>query len=64
VTAGLESFPPILTPDQAARMLQISRSTLYQHVSMGRYRSAVRRGKPLRLHRDLLALEFFGRRRA
>lgn len=56
---SLSGYPPILTPDQAARLLQISKSTLYHHVSRGRYRGAVRRGHPLRFHRDLLVREFF-----
>lgn len=54
-------YAPILTPDEAARMLRISKSTLYQHISAGRYRSAVKRGKPLRFLRDQLVREFFKR---
>ncbi len=52
------TFPPILNPDEAAGLLQIKRSTLYRQVSEGRYRSAVKRGKPLRFWRDRLIQEF------
>ena len=56
---GFAAYPPILTPAQAARLLQISKSTLYHHVSRGKYRRAVHRGPPLRFHRDMLVREFF-----
>lgn len=52
-------FPPILTPIQAAKLMQIERTTLYRWVSQGRLRSCVRRGKPLRFWRDRLVSEFF-----
>lgn len=51
-------YPPILTPKQAAELLGIKLSTLYRHVSEGRYASAVKRGKPLRFWRDRLIQEF------
>lgn len=60
--SNLGDYPPILTPDQAARLLQVSKSTLYSHVSLGRYRRATHRGHPLRFHRDLLIKEFFKHR--
>ncbi len=60
ITAALSgtSLPPILTPEQAAAMIQIKVSTLYRHVSEGRYAGAVKRGKPLRFWRDRLVQEF------
>ena len=54
----LRSLPPILTPDEAAALLRLKVSTLYRHVSEGRYAAAVRRGKPLRFWRDRLVQEF------
>lgn len=52
-------FPPILTPDQAASMLQVSRHTIYRWSSEGRYKQAIRRGKPLRILRDRLLKAYF-----
>jgi excisionase family DNA binding protein len=56
--AALKGTPPVLTPTEAASMLRIKLSTLYRHVSEGRYGGAVKRGKPLRFWRDRLAQEF------
>jgi len=56
--AALGRFPPILTPQEAANLLRIKISTLYRHVSEGRYGSAVKRGKPLRFWRDRLIQEY------
>ena len=56
--AALGGLPPVLTPDEAARLLRLKVSTLYRHVSEGRYGSAVKRGKPLRFWRDRLVKEF------
>ncbi len=55
---GVVEFPPILTPEEAARLLRIKVSTLYRHVSEGRYGGAVKRGKPLRFWRDRLIQGF------
>lgn len=41
-------LPPILTLDEAAKIAQISPSTLKRHVHEGRYRNSVKPGKPLR----------------
>ncbi len=54
----LKDLPPILTPPEAAALLRLKISTLYRHVSEGRYGEAVRRGKPLRFWRDRLVQEF------
>lgn len=51
-------YPPILTPPEAAQLLRLKTSTLYRHVSEGRYGGAVKRGKPLRFWRDRLIQEF------
>ncbi len=56
--SALTGYPPILTPDEAAAILQLKVSTLYRHVSEGRYARAVRRGKPLRFWRDRLVQVF------
>lgn len=58
VQAVGQSLPPILTPEEAARLLRIKVSTLYRHASEGRYGSAIKRGKPLRFWRDRLIQEF------
>lgn len=58
LTIALGSIPPVLTPEEAARLLRVKISTLYRHVSEGRYRGAVKRGKPLRFWRDRLIQEF------
>lgn len=51
-------LPLIMTPLEAANLLRIKISTLYRHVSEGKYASAVRRGKPLRFFRERLIQEF------
>ncbi len=55
---ALKDYPPLLTVQEAAALLRLKVSTVYRHVSEGRYASAVRRGKPLRFHRDRLVQEF------
>ncbi|MCC6970567.1 MAG: helix-turn-helix domain-containing protein [Phycisphaerales bacterium] len=54
-------YPPILTVHQVAELLQLSVHTVYKGVSEGRYRGAVKRGKPLRFWRDRVIQVFFGR---
>jgi hypothetical protein len=55
---ALNYLPPVLTPVESAKLLRIKLSTLYRHVSEGRYGNAVKRGKPLRFWRDRLVQEF------
>jgi len=55
---ALNDLPPVLTPEEAAAVLRIKVSTLYRHVSEGRYSGSVKRGKPLRFWRDRLVQEF------
>ena len=55
---AFREYPPLLTVHEAAALLRLRVSTVYRHVSEGRYASAVRRGKPLRFHRDRLIQEF------
>ncbi|MCB9848524.1 MAG: helix-turn-helix domain-containing protein [Phycisphaeraceae bacterium] len=58
-----DRFPPILTPDQAAALLQVSKSTIYRWVSEDRCcKRSVRRGNPLRFWRDGLVEWFFSGR--
>ena len=59
LAGALSDVPPIMTVDEAARFLRISKSTLYSRVSQGRYRDAVRRGKPMVFFRDRLARALF-----
>lgn len=56
--SALNNLPPVMTPVEAATVLRIKLSTLYRHVSEGRYSGAVKRGKPLRFWRDRLVQEF------
>jgi hypothetical protein len=56
--SALAALPPVLKPDEAAGLLRLKVSTLYRHVSEGRYSGAVKRGKPLRFWRDRLVQEF------
>ena len=58
INAALSEYPPILTPEEAAQLLQLKQSTLYRHVSEGKYHKAVKRGKPLRFWRDRLIQDF------
>ncbi len=47
-----DDYPPILNLDQAAALAGVAPSTLKRHVSEGRYKNCVSRGKPLRFWRD------------
>jgi excisionase family DNA binding protein len=60
ILAGVEQaeLPPILTPQEAAKLLRLKLSTLYRHACEGRYAGAIKRGKPLRFWRDRLIQEF------
>lgn len=58
IESSLHQYPPILTPEEAARLLQLKISTLYRHLSEGKYNSAVKRGKPIRFWRDRLIQDF------
>ena len=40
--SALKDIQPVLTPEEAAKMLRLKVSTLYRHVSEGRYSGAVR----------------------
>lgn len=51
--------PPILTPEQAADLMQIAKPTLYKWVCQGKLDTCVRRRKPLRFWRDRLILAVF-----
>lgn len=56
--SSLNPYPPILTTEEAANLLRIKVSTLYRHLSEGKYNKAVKRGKPIRFWRDRLIQEF------
>lgn len=50
-------YPPLLSIDQAAELLQVPKATIYQWRSEGRLTGCVQRvGKHLRFFRDRLAL--------
>jgi helix-turn-helix protein len=53
-------FPPILSADQAAEMVQVPKQTIYDWRSRGRLRGCVRKvGKYLRFWRDRLITRVF-----
>ena len=55
-----ERYPPVLTLEQAAEMLQVPLQTLYQWRSRGRLRGCSRRvGKHVRVFRDRLIKQIF-----
>ena len=55
---ALHQYQPILTPEEAAGLLRLKISTLYRHLSEGKYSKAVKRGKPVRFWRDRLIQDF------
>lgn len=54
--AGL---PELLTIDEAARVLRVSRSTMYSYVSSGLIRKSVLRGGKLLFRRETLVDEYW-----
>ena len=55
-----DKFPPILSPEQFADLLNVSRSTVYHWIARGRFRGACRRrGKHRRILRDRALQTFF-----
>ena len=56
--SALHRYPPIMTLTEASELLQLKISTLYRHISEGKYNKAVKRGKPVRFWRDRLIQEF------
>ena len=54
-----KKYPPILSHEQAAELAGIAPSTLKRHVSEGRYKYCVSRGKPLLFFRDRFVAELF-----
>jgi hypothetical protein len=59
ITDGLEDrYPPVLTYEQAARLVQVQLPTLKGWLSQGRFARCVKRGKPGRIVRDLFLMEF------
>ena len=59
VSAALAHLPPLLTAREACAIGRMSLSTLYSHVSRGRFKTSVRRGKPLLFWRARFVLELF-----
>ena len=55
-------YPPIMTAQQAAELLQVPLSTIYDWSSRGLLKTCARRlGKRLRFHRDRLVLTAFNK---
>ena len=53
-------FPPVLSVEQVARLLQVPKATVYDWSSRGLLRGCSRRvGKHLRFHRDRLISKVF-----
>jgi hypothetical protein len=40
--SALNQYPPILTPEEAANLLRLKVSTLYRHLSEGKYSKHMR----------------------
>jgi excisionase family DNA binding protein len=60
--AWAAKFPPILSVDQAAELLQIPKQTIYDWHSRGRLKGSCRKvGKYLRFFRDRLVILVFDR---
>jgi hypothetical protein len=53
-----EKYPPILTYEQAADLVQVALPTLKGWFSQGRFANCVKRGKPGRIARDLFVQQF------
>ena len=54
------AFPPLLSVDQAARLLQMPKATVYNWSSRGLLKGCSRKvGKHLRLFRDRLVMKIF-----
>ena len=56
--SALHRYPPVMTLAEVSDLLQLKISTLYRHISEGKYHKAVKRGKPVRFWRDRLIQEF------
>ena len=55
-----EKFSPVLTVDEAAELLRVPKSTIYDWSSRGMLRGCARRvGKHLRIYRDRLLQQVF-----
>ena len=52
--AGATALPPVLTVDEAARLLRVNRKTLYDAVRAGEVPGVVRVGRSIRIGRDAL----------
>lgn len=48
------ALPPVLTVDEAARLLRVNRKTLYDAVRAGAVPGVVRLGRSIRIGRDAL----------
>ena len=51
---GAPALPPVLTVDEAARLLRVNRKTLYDAVRAGEVPGVVRVGRSIRIGRDAL----------
>jgi len=59
-SVGKDHFPPVLSPRQAAALLNVSVHTLYQWLSKGYLKRCSRkRGKRMFIWRDALVAELF-----
>jgi excisionase family DNA binding protein len=52
--AGRRALPPVLTVDEAARLLRVNRKTLYEAVRAGEVPGVVRVGRSIRIGREAL----------
>lgn len=52
-----ESYPPIITVEEAAHISRLAVKTIYKKVSEGFFKKSVKRGKPLLFWRDRFVQE-------
>ncbi len=52
--AARPTLPPVLTVDEAARLLRVNRKTLYEAIRAGEVPGVVRVGRSIRIGRDAL----------
>lgn len=52
-----DSYPPIITVEEAAKIARLRPKTIHKKVSEGFFKQSVKRGKPLRFWRDRFVQE-------
>lgn len=55
-----ETYPPIITVEEAAAISRLAVKTIYKKASEGHFRKSAKRGKPLLFWRDTFVQEVMG----